>query len=225
MQKTLLLLIAVLCLVSCQPEEENATATDTKSGMPDKARQLYALKKDFKYHNLKVFSIDTFNWENRPGNYKELDSNTFQLIWQNEEHRPIDNYYDRDYLYSWQERDTNFIELTILSQTEGSYCDIIYYLIYNKKGELIENFQISASCGDGGWIFQSYGSFINKQTFEYLSIETNMSGFDSLDHNIELQEGDSILTHYVINTNGKVASKEISKTHFIEKSKITTSIE
>lgn len=174
------------------------------------------MQKDFKFSNLTQFEIDTFNWETRPGKYIELDSMTFGMVWQEGNRKFTGDGYDRDYLFSWQTRDTNFIELAILTQDEGDYCDIITYLIYDKQGRFVDKFTASARCGDGGWIYLSEGKFINRNTYELLSVEMEMAGIDTID-NKELMEGDSTIFHYTIKNSGKVVSKEIYKNHFIDK--------
>jgi len=213
MKTNILFILLFPFAISCNPVEEEPT----EEIITEKPMSLYDLEEQFKYHDLTDFDIDTFDWETRPGNYNELDSTTYKLVWQNIEKPTIGTGYDREYLYSWQNRDTNFIEFTLLSQDEGSYCDVLTYCIFDKNGKKIDNFMLSASCGDGGWMFTSNGKFINKTTFEQLAVESEMAGFDSLDADIEIYEGDSTLTHYTIGTDGKVNSKEIYKRHFSSK--------
>lgn len=210
-KKLLTLFIFSACVISCENPIEHKTTNTIAEKHP-----LAYLKDSFKFYNLVDFEIDTFNWDNRPGNYKELDSTTFYMVWQGEDRVFSGKGYDRDYLFSWQDRDSNFIEFTILTQDESSYCNILTYFIYNKNGKLIDKFTANASCGDGGWVYYAHGKFIDKNRFQIIETETQMAGFDTLD-NSELQEGDSTMFHYTIEDNGTVTKKEVYKRHFITK--------
>lgn len=204
MIKTLYIWTVLVLLTSCN----NSTET-----VQTKLLTLSDLKKDFKFSNLKEFEIDTFSWETRPGKYIELDSSTFYMVWQDGKRNFVGQGYDRDYLFAWQDRDPNFIEFTILTQDESDYCNNITYCIYDKEGKSIDKFVASSSCGDGDWVFESFGKFIDKHTYEKLCIESELTEFDTLE-NKELYEGDSTLYHFIIDRNGKVIKKEIYKRHF-----------
>jgi len=221
-------------LTSCSNSSNNATKTiqteDETSQINDETSQtkpltLQDLKKEhFKFYNLTEFELDKFNWEERKGKYTELDRAMSYMIWQDSNCY----IYFRDYLFSWQERDTNFIEFTILTEDEDSWCTTITYCIFDKKSKFIDKFTVRSRCGDGGWVFDSWGKFINKKTYEMLCVEQQLlfpSDNEELynekgvlyDEGEELYEGDSTLYHYIINDNGKVTQKEIFKKHFIEK--------
>jgi hypothetical protein len=214
MRQTIYILTTSFLLTNCDNSPKGipeATVTDSVNHIT-----LTDLKKDFKYSNLTKFEIDTFTWETRPGKYKELDSTTFYMVWQDKKRHFSGQGYDRDYLFSWQDRDTNFIEFTILTQDEGDYCDLITYFIFDKNGKVIDQFVTSSKCGDGGWTFDASGQFTDNRTFEILCIETEIAGIDTLD-NTELFEGDSTLYHFIINSEGKVKQKEIYKRPFNDK--------
>ena len=210
-RQTPYILALLTLLTSCNNSSNNTTQT-----IQAKQLTLLELKKDFKFSNLTKFEIDTFSWDTRPGKYKELDSTTFYLIWQDGKRNFVGDGYDRDYLFSWQNRDSNFIEFTILTQEESSYCSNITYFIFDKNGRVIDNFVTSSSCGDGGWTYSAWGKFTDSRTYEKLCIESEMTGMDTIG-NKELYEGDSTLYHFIINENGKVTQKEIYKKHFTDK--------
>jgi len=175
---------------------------------------LYKLKDKFKYQNLKEFTIDSFSFDNRPGHYNELDSAAFQLIFQEGNRTFVGEGYDRDYFYSWQNRDTNFIEFTILTQDEGSYCDLLRYYIFDKQGRFISKFDVAAECGDAGWTFSGSGRQRNQNTFVFETVEQELLEEDAME---EKYEGDSVTYTITIAPNGKTIRKEMFKKHFSDK--------
>ena len=97
MKTNILFILLFPFAISCNPVEEEPT----EEIITEKPMSLYDLEEQFKYHDLTDFDIDTFDWETRPGNYNELDSTTYKLVWQNIEKPTIGTGYDREYLYSW----------------------------------------------------------------------------------------------------------------------------
>ena len=216
MKQIFYLFTASVILISCSNSPK-----DTAETVQTNPLTLQDLKKDFKFFNLTEFEIDTFTWESRQGKYKELDSLTFYMVWQNGKRKFVGQYTDRDYLFSWQNRDTNFIEFTIITQDENGYCSLLNYLIFDKNGKFIDKFVAASSCGDAGWVFSSHGKFIDKRTYERLDMEYEYKGEDVVNDDMadfeEFIEGDSTLYHIIINDKGKVTQKEIFKKHFREK--------
>lgn len=203
------LLIAVISITlsqGCQSAAEQQAPKEKKAA-------LYNLKDKFKYQDLQEFQIDSFNFDTRPGHYQEVDSNAFKLIFQEGDRPFIGQDYDRDYYYSWQNRDTNFIEFTILTQDESSYCDILRYYIYDRKGKFISKFDLAASCGDAGWTFTGSGRQIDKTNFISETVESDMKEGSTPED--EKQEGDSISYSISIAPNGSVTKKETFKKHFV----------
>lgn len=204
--RLLLLMVTFAC-------DDSKSKMQVNSEVPlknPKQTLLIDLQPNFKYNNLKAFEIDTFSWETRPGNYHELDSLTFKLIWQDGTRQFIGKDYDRDYFYSWQNRSKEFIELVVLTQDVSSYCDILHYIIFEKNGKEVDNFIVGAQCGDGGWVYNSSGKFISPDTYQLISIETE-SEVLATDTNKEIVAGDSVITHFTIGNNGNVMKKEVSK--------------
>lgn len=212
MKIILLALGTLLFLVGCSDKKQTvAEESDSVTAPEIREASLADYRSYFKYTDLDSFAIDSFNWENRIGQYKELDSTSFKLVWQNSKRVFIGQDYDRDYFHSWQNRNPDFTEFTVLTQDESSYCDLLHYLIYDKNGKAIDSFIAAAGCGDGGWGLYSYGKFISKDTYEETTVETEMVEIDSVT-NTEVVEGDSTVTHYTIGPDGRVTQKEISKT-------------
>ena len=75
-----------------------------------------------------------------------------------------------EFYYSIQNRKSDFNEITILWKREGEYCDGITYIIFDKKGKIIDRFPVVESCGDVGYYDEKYGEFLNdsiyKMTYE-----------------------------------------------------------
>ncbi|RNI23117.1 hypothetical protein [Rufibacter latericius] len=211
MKKGLVYLGLILSLASCTEKRRNLSSNadenviDAKKPLP-----LMDLKEKFKYPGLKSFEIDTFNWDTRIGKYQELDSSTFKLVWQDGKRNFVGQGYDRDYFYSWQKRNPELIEFTVLTQDESSSCDLLHYCIYDKNGKAINSFIVAASCGDGGWGNKTTGKFITENIYERISIDLNTEIVDSENTKFST-EGDLTVTHFTIAKDGKVTEKEISK--------------
>jgi hypothetical protein len=216
MKKAILYIPLVLSIAACT-ENKGSFSSETSETVVETVQSLSLtdLKGRFKYTDLNSFQIDTMDWETRPGFYQELDSSSFKLIWQDGKRNFIGQGYDRDYHYSWQRRNPELIEFVILTQDESSYCDLLQYCIYDKNGKAIDSFILAASCGDGGWVYQSSGRFISEDTYEEVSVETE-SEIVAAGNAKEIIEGDSIVTHFIIGKDGKVTKREISKTRIRE---------
>ncbi|WP_210487142.1 hypothetical protein [Rufibacter aurantiacus] len=216
MNKGLVFLGLIFSITSCT-ENKGKLSSQTEENViiNRKALPLKDLRDKFKYSRLESFKIDTFNWETRVGFYQELDSSSFKLVWQDGKRNFVGQGYDRDYFYSWQKRNPELIEFTVLTQDESSSCDLLHYCIYDKNGKAINSFIVAASCGDGGWGNKTTGKFITENTYERISIDVNTDIVDSGSTNY-ITESDSTVTHFTIAKDGKVTEKEISKTRISE---------
>ncbi|GAA4309622.1 hypothetical protein GCM10023183_26900 [Nibribacter koreensis] len=139
------------------------------------------LEDRFKFKNLAEFSIDTLDWEERNTVYQKLDSLSFFQIHQDTSPNRFAQYDDlsENFFHSKQSGSRGLIEFTILSQSEGEYCDQIDYSIFSKEGRLISRFKVAGSCGDGGYYETAFGRFINDSAYELLS-EDNYKSEDAL---------------------------------------------
>jgi len=205
-QKLLLSSIVIICFL------QNCKQTNGKRILQEEKPSLYNFRDKFKYQTLGNFQIDTFDFESRRGYYQEADSNVFKLIFQEGDRKFIGQGYDRDYFYSWQERDTNFIEFTILTQDESSYCNLLRYYIFDRKGKFISKFDLASKCGDADWTFSGKGRQVDKNHFAFETVESNMK--DGAMPEDEKQEGDSINYLITIEPNGKAIKTESFNKHF-----------
>ncbi|MGN6165732.1 MAG: hypothetical protein ACTHOF_14435, partial [Flavisolibacter sp.] len=164
-----LLLISIVIFFSQNCKQVNNVHIPNEKGS-----SICNLKSKFKYQNLKNFEVDTFGFELRSGHYEEVDSDAFKLIFQQGGRRFIGQGYDRDYYYSWQTRDSNFIEFTILTQDESNYCSLLRYYIFDRKGTLVSKFDLATKCGDADWTFLGKGKQVDKNHFAYQTVECNM---------------------------------------------------
>ena len=171
------------------------------------AERLTELRDSFAFASIDSFEINGIDWQQPPPHLKKIDSANFDLIWQGARHAGDSIKYD--YYYSWQVRDTNFIELTVLYFDESDYCSRLEYLVYNKKGKLLSHFPLAAECGDAGWAYVSAGKFIDSVTYRSVSFETNITQVDSL--NNETERIDTVVEEYVIGYNGRTIERPVEK--------------
>jgi hypothetical protein len=200
--KMLLLLLVMSHITSCKntTEKESIEAKNNLLTISEIANQ-------FKYTDLNKFSIDTISWEKRQDIYKKIDSSLYFKIYQDTSLHYIGNDLlglSFNFLYSTQKNKRGLIEITILSQQEGSYCEKICYNIYNSNGKLLSTFIVASVCGDGGYYETSSGNFLNDSTYQLLS-EDNYLTKDA--------ELENIITHIktttTIKSNGAIIiSKE-----------------
>ena len=175
---------------------------------------LKRLEAKFKYRDLKDFIIDSFDFDSRVGHYHELDSVAFSLIFQEGDRVFVGQGYNRDYFYSWQSRDTNFIEFTVLTEDERSSCSLLRYYIFNKSGKFISKFDIATSCGDAGWTFSGVGRQLTRNEFLFRTV-------DSEDEDGEVPELarhqiDSIDYRITILSNGQISKAVVFERHSLE---------
>ena len=212
MKKCLLYLLLLIYIAACTEDKLKVSVqANEEIGEANQDLSLIDLRYKFKFSNLEVFKIDTLSYGTRPDNYKMLDGAYFNKVWQEKQHSFAEQDFKAEYFHSWQERNLRFIDFTILTEDENSNCTLLNYCIYDSEGKAIDKFIIAARCGDGGWVYDSYGKAISDNSFEVVSIETESELTPNGNVN-EIVTGDSIITHFTIGHNGKVTEKEISKT-------------
>ena len=209
----------LLCVTLFPAITITSCATSTApSSSPTRYDSILALKKHFKYQDLTQFTTDTFNFDTRPGHYTELDSASFRLLLREESRVFSGLGYDRDYLHAWHNRPDSLIGLTILTQEESSYCELVYYYTFNKKGERMGRFLLAANCGDAGWTYHAFGRQTGPNDFETLHVEADIDHVEpdpaGGDDDIEKYQGDSIRYKIHIHASGKTTETEIWKKHF-----------
>jgi hypothetical protein len=198
---------ALLCLWSCA---QNGSVKYSEN----RADSIFKLKNRFKYHNLDRFVPDTLSWDSRQSHYQEVDSTTFAKLFKqgNNKFSPSGN--DKAFYYSWQDRDSNFIDVIILTQEEGSYCDLLKYYIFDKQGSYLSSFDIAASCSDAGWTFQGLGRQMGNNVFVYNTNESN-----ELEIGVPGSEkvvSDSLSHKITILASGKVKDVVTYRKHFTQ---------
>lgn len=204
---------------------------------PVKFETFNDLKPNFKFENLKEFNIENFEMSK----FKPLDSIAFHRIFTDKtfDHSissftddiftfswDMKHYdYELDYYYSWNNRDSNFYEFTVITNNLDSYELNLNYLIFNKEEELIDAFIVSSHGGDGLYTVSSSGKFIDRNTYQRWQVEIGDILITEDDEKIKLKKnemlygGDSTLFQYTIGKNGKVNKKVITKKHFTIKEK------
>lgn len=212
-RKTIGIIAAFCILVACKPNKNKFTIKQETAEPPAVKHPitLTDLKDKFKYHDVKVFNIDSLPWDGLDMEFMRVDSTAFRLIFQEGERKFMDDRYEQDYYYSWQNRNKNLTEFTILTPDESSNCLLLRYYIFNKQGKFISKFDVASKCGDGGWVLTAKCEQIGATTFNYDMVEYE----GDLSDNTE--EGDSTRFETTINSNGKTTEKEIYKKHFKRK--------
>lgn len=215
--KSITFILTALLLTPCVALLDQNFAQNKKTATSQEQERLLSLpldKSNFKYFDLKGFSMDSIAWDKRRYFYNKLDSVSFHEIYQDPSlsyHGKYADEIDQDFFYSVQTSKRGFTELTILSQREGEYCDRIIYFIYDNKGRLLSSFSVAGSCGDGGYYATAYGQFINDSTYLLLS-EDNYA--------TENVDGDSITIEHFQQTNTIKSNGTISRNQLLIKTEV-----
>ncbi len=133
----------------------------------------------FRHRDLKEFSVDTLEWDQRKNYYTTVDSASFFQLFQDSSSKYYgfhENEIDKDFYYSIHRSVRGLIELSILWQREGAYCDGILYMIYDSKGTLVSSFRVAGRCADGGFYETASGRFLNDSTYCLLSEDNYATG-------------------------------------------------
>ena len=208
MRKMLYLMILLLLIISCNIFPKRKVDKSLSSQF-----KLEKSNKDFIYTKLSKFDILKFDPENLVKGRKPVNEKFRKIL--HDSFDTIDSNNNKEYLYSLQKTNDNHYEFTVLSLDMES-CENLTYFICNNEGNVLGKFIASSYCADGGWRLFSHGKFLDNYTYEKLSVEFEMVEVDKLD-NKEIYEGDSTINRFIINSNGSVTNKEISKKHFKHK--------
>ena len=175
--------ILILCLISCSNQKPSQTSYWEKH------------KDNFRYNNKTEFLSDS----TLRADYKKLNKSN---------HRLFDKITgDPAYLYSWQERDKDKNEFTIIND-DGERGLKIFYVILDKKDSLISSSQIAGMGGEGGYLFETRSEFINKDTLLNIGSITLMHDGEGL---MKIPKGDTTFSYMIIDKKG-----QITKTKFKE---------
>lgn len=202
-----LVALAMIFLFSCDPAGSPAAAVQ-----PTRADSLLRLKSKFKFDNLREFAVKTseleyFDW---------VDSSTFRTLFREEDRQYDPNGSRIDYYYSWQDRDSSFIEFTIMSFDESNYCTILRYYVFDRSGKFISKVDLAADCGDGGWWFEQKGRQVDKTHFTTVSVEA-----ESDVETAEKVEGDTTRHAIQLLPTGLFSQQQVSKKHFVQQTRNT----
>lgn len=216
MRITFIYILCLLGLYSCnnavetKVEAASVVNDEIADNETSKPKTLADLKSKFKYQNVEVFEIDNYTWESRVGKYNEPAPDEYILLFPDSARYYIEGSPEKDYLYSWQERDPNFIEFTILMQHGRDNCDFLMYYIFTKNGEYVSDFKVATRCDQEElWKYYSKGEFISKNVYvercaEYYGVQPE-PGF---------LLGDSTAFEFKIKSNGQVDVEQILSKEF-----------
>jgi len=205
--KIISFLIIICAIISC--------CSSNPQKAEDKRLSIVNYQQHFKYKNLQSFNVDSLNWLESTKQFKLITSEMYPVIWKGGERNFRENGLVKDYFYSWQERNSDFIEFVILTFDESDYCITTTYYIFNNEGALIDSFMASARCADGGWSFDSKGDFITKTMYKQVNIEMEITDYDSVT-NLETYEGDSTSISFEILQDGRVKKQTEAKREFVK---------
>ncbi|MBY0476731.1 MAG: hypothetical protein K2Q24_03730 [Chitinophagaceae bacterium] len=182
-------IIIVLCFFSCA-DRLSETVSPTSKWM--------ALKDSFANHNLSEFTLD-----------KQL-YNTYRKF-HNIQSKRIDSSLSEEwakvYLYSWQERDPEFIEFTAIIEEEDRGVRMVYY-VFNQKDSLLSATKVAAGSMEAEYEFATYSKFKSKDTL--LTTMAMTQWFDMKKRGkLKITKGDTVLVEYTINKNGSITERTI----------------
>jgi hypothetical protein len=153
----LVLIISTIFLLSCR----SFNSRDSQEF------SWYSLKDSFALQNIEEFRIDSNIWNN----YRTLHLIKNKIIdsaIQSGDSNP------QTYLYSWQDRNSSFIEFTSLLVEEYLGFTLIYF-VFSKDGKLISAIRIARLSGEDGIIWEKKSRFISKDTFTTIaSVSTEL---------------------------------------------------
>lgn len=164
----------------------------------DKEPYWLGQKEKFKLKNIQTFLIDS----SLKRNYKD-----YPLL-KNQELDSLLNEQET-YLYSWQERDTSFIEFTILTWDEYRGMGL-YYLVADKEDHIISTLRIAGANGEGGSKYEGYGSFISRDTLLQTSAITSFLDLKTM-KNFDRPKGDTTIWKIFFTKEGQMISDKVSE--------------
>lgn len=158
------------------------------------------MKGKFPVRNLKEFVSDSVLW----ANYKK-----YPVI----KNKMLDTAVSSGdkHLYSWQDRDVNKNEFTVILD-DGELGLKIFYIILDKQDNFLSSTQIAGKGSEGGYWFGTTTKFLNADTL--LNIGAITKWYDETTNAAMKQtKGDTTFTKMYIDKNGKFITIQTSK-HF-----------
>ncbi len=146
LMRIIFFLLMILLFLSCKHKINSVTESSS----------LLNLKDSFAIKNLKEFVIDS----NIQSSYR---------IFNKIKNKQIDSAisYGTHYLYSWQQRDSAFIEFTTIID-DGEHGLRIVYFVFDKKDSMLSTTQVANKGGEGGIIYETLSQFKSKDTLFHI---------------------------------------------------------
>ncbi|MDQ3683366.1 MAG: hypothetical protein M3352_09885 [Bacteroidota bacterium] len=159
------------------------------------------MKDSFAIKNLKEFVIDS----NIQSSYR---------IFNKIKNKQIDSAisYGTHYLYSWQQRDSAFIEFTTIID-DGEHGLRIVYFVFDKKDSMLSTTQVANKGGEGGIIYETLSQFKSKDTLFHIRSAstwlnlTNPTPWPKNSHS----KGDSTFHYIIFQEDGRTFEKKFAE--------------
>lgn len=144
-------------------------------------------KNKFKYEDLNAFFFDS----KLLSNYKQLTRSVDPFL--------TEKLSGKIYLYSWQNRNDNTDEFTVI-EDNGELGLKIYYFIFEKNNTLISYYSIGGIGRDGVFEFELFSEIKNKDT---LLTKSSITQWWDLGNNKKMEnpKGDAIFSYLLIDVN------------------------
>ena len=120
------------------------------------------LKDSFARQNLNEFLLDDALYK-KYKSYHKINNNLLDST--------ISNQWSSIFLYSWQQRDTSFIEFTTIIQEEDRGVRIMYY-VFNRKDSMLSAIPVAWQNMEAEYRFDTWSRFTSKDTLQLKSAQT-----------------------------------------------------
>jgi hypothetical protein len=121
---------------------------------------------------------------------------------------------DNVYLYSWQERDSQFVEFTVVLQIEDHGVKIVYYRL-NQNDSILAATKVAHRGGDAEHIGYIYSQFTSPDTL--ITTATLRRIYDiSKRQRVSNLPGDTSVIQSVFNPDGSISEKVVTKIRYLK---------
>jgi len=114
--------------------------------------------------------------------------------------------YGRPYLYSWHQRDTNFIEFTTIVDDSEHGIRIVYF-IFDKNGNMISYAQIANIGWEERMIYETRSEFKSNDTL--IKVSAASTWFDKNGQKMTKPKGDSTFSELTFTKQGQIIEKKL----------------
>lgn len=157
-----------------------------------------AKRDSFPLQGTKVFVSDSTLRANYQ-KYPKVKSGTFDSLFS----------YGDVYLHSWQQRDLNKNEFTVVKD-DGELGLKIFYFVCSKTDSVISATHIAGKGSEGGYWFESISTFIAPDTLYSIGAITQWLDFETLKP-IKKTKGDSTFYHLIFDKEGQFKKVELGR--------------